>query len=88
MLDLGIWMSIQAVVTRAHHKRGSHPDALARSVEDAWDNYLSPNAFQKVHDRLRIVLHCIVDDNSGNSLVEKKRGKLFRDCTVLEVDDE
>jgi hypothetical protein len=88
MLDLGIWMSIQAVVTRVHHRRGSHPDALARSVEDAWGNYLSPSAFQNVHERLKIVLHCIVDDNGGNSLVERKRGKLFRDCTILENDDD
>ncbi|KAG7375038.1 hypothetical protein IV203_014133 [Nitzschia inconspicua] len=49
MLDLGIWMNIQAVVTRVHHRRGSHPDALARSVEDTWNNYLSSSAFQNVH---------------------------------------
>ncbi|KAG7374975.1 hypothetical protein IV203_014070 [Nitzschia inconspicua] len=88
MLDLGIWMSIQAVVTRVHRRRGSHPDALARSVEDAWNNYLSPSAFQNVHERLKIVLHCIVDDNGGNSLVERKRGKLFRDCMILEIHDD
>ncbi|KAG7341326.1 hypothetical protein IV203_023277 [Nitzschia inconspicua] len=46
MLDLGIWMSIQAEVTRVHRRRGSHPDSLARSVEDAWNNYLSSSAFQ------------------------------------------
>jgi hypothetical protein len=84
MLDLGIWMSIQAAVTRVHHKRRCHPDALARSVQDAWDNYLSPNAFKNVHGRLRIVLQCIVDDAGGNTLVESKRGKLFRDATILE----
>ncbi|KAG7357475.1 hypothetical protein IV203_002163 [Nitzschia inconspicua] len=88
MLHLGIWMSIQAVVTRVHRRRGSHPDALARSVEDAWNNYLSPSAFQNVHERLKIVLHCIVDDNGGNSLVERKRGKFFRDCMILEIDDD
>ncbi|KAG7371569.1 hypothetical protein IV203_020139 [Nitzschia inconspicua] len=88
MLDLGNWMSIQAVVTRVHHRRGSHPDALARSVEDAWNIYLSPSAFQNVHERLKIVLHCIVDDNGRTSLVERKRGKLFRDCMILEIDDD
>ncbi|KAG7351610.1 hypothetical protein IV203_010970 [Nitzschia inconspicua] len=88
MLDLGIWMSIQAVVTRFHHRRGSHPDALARSVENAWNNCLSPSAFQDFHERLKIVLHCIVDDNGGNSLVERKGGKLFRDCMTLEIVDD
>jgi len=89
MLDLGIWMSIQAVVTRVHHKRRCHPDALAKSVLDAWSNYLSPNAFQNVHRRLRVMLTCIVDDRGGNSLVEAKRGKLFRDATlVVDLDEE
>ncbi|KAG7373068.1 hypothetical protein IV203_033792 [Nitzschia inconspicua] len=83
-----IWMSIQAVVTRAHHRRGSHPDALARSVEDARNDYLSPSAFQNLHKRLKIVLHYIVDDNGGNSLVERKRGKLFCVCMILEIDDD
>jgi hypothetical protein len=60
---------------------------LAQSVKDAWDNYLSPNAFKNVHGRLRIVLHCIVEDNGGNNIVEQKRGKLFRD-SVIEIKDE
>ena len=89
VLDLGVWMSIQAVVTRVHHKRRCHPDALARSVCDAWNNYLSPNAFENVFNRLRIVLTCIVDDNGGNDSVENKRGKLFRDATlVVDLDDD
>jgi DNA-binding protein Fis len=87
MLDLGIWMSVQAAVSRVHHKRQYHPDALAQSVKDAWDNYLSPNAFKNVHGRLRIVLHCIVEDNGGNNIVEQKRGNLFRD-SVIEIKDE
>ena len=70
MLDLGIWMSIQAVVTRVHHKRQCHPDALAKSVMDAWSNYLSPHAFMNVFNQLRVVLTCIVDDNGGNGVME------------------
>ena len=88
MLDLGIWMSIQAAETRVHRNRQYNPEALAKSVQDAWDNYLSPDAFQNVHGRLRVVLNCIVDDNGGNNLVEKKRGKLFRDSTILEIDNQ
>ncbi len=72
MLDLGIWMSIHAAVTRVHHKRWCHHNALARSVVDAWNKYLSPDAFKKVFGRLRAVLSCIVEDGVGNSLVERR----------------
>jgi len=85
MLDLGIWMSIQAAVTRVHHMRRCHHEALAKSVVDAWNGYLSPQAFKNVHARLRVVLSCIVEDQGGNSLVETKRGKLFRDATIIDL---
>ena len=77
ILDLDIWMSIQAMVTHVHHKCQCHPDTLAQSVCDARSNHLSPNAFTNVFNRLRVVLTCIVDDNGGNELVEAKRGKFF-----------
>jgi len=63
-------------------------DALAKSVEDAWNQYLSPQAFKNVHARLRVVLSCIVDDKGGNALVEKKRGKLFRDATIIDLTED
>jgi hypothetical protein len=86
ILDLGIWMSIQAAVTRVHHQtRRCHHDALAQSVLDAWNGYLSPQAFKNVYARLRVVLSCIVEDQGGNSLVETKRGKLFRDATIIDL---
>ena len=87
-LDLGVWMSIQAVVTRVHHMQRCHHDALAQSVEDAWNGYLSPEAFKNVHSRLRVVLSCIVDDKGGNSLVESKCGKLFRDATIIDLTED
>lgn len=82
MLDLGVWMSIQTAVTRVHHGRRCQHYALAKSVEEAWSDYLSPASFQNVHRRLGVVLTCIVDDEGGNSLVESKRGKLFRDAIL------
>lgn len=88
MLDLGVWMSIQAAVTRVHYMRRCHHDALARSVEEAWNSYLSPLSFARVHRRLRVVLTCIVDDKGGNELVESKRGKLFRDATIIDLTDD
>ncbi len=82
MLNLGIWMS---AVTHVHHERRCHHDAFARSVVDTCNNYLSPGAFINVFGRLRVVLSCIAEDGGGNSLVEKKRGKLFRDATVVDL---
>jgi hypothetical protein len=38
-----------------------------------------------VYARLRVVLSCIVEDQGGNSLVETKRGKLFRDATIIDL---
>ena len=88
MLDLGVWMSIQSAVMKVHYGRKCHHDALAKSVEDAWSRYLSQEAFYNVHRRLRVVLVCIVDDDGGNRLVESKRGKLFRDATIIDLTDE
>ena len=88
MLDLGVWMSIQSVVTQVHHMRRCHHDALAKSVFDAWNNNLSSKAFSSVHDRLQIVFSCIYDDKGGNHLVELNRGKLFQNCTLDEMQQE
>jgi hypothetical protein len=51
----------------------------------AISGYLSQEAFSNVYKRLRVVLVCIVDDNGGNRLVESKRGKLFRDATIIDL---
>ena len=82
MLDLGVWMSVQAAVVKAHRNRRCHPDALAKSITEAWDHGLSSKAFNNVFGRLKVVLRCILDDNGGNTLVESKRGKLFREATI------
>ena len=44
MLDLGIWMSIQAKVEKMHHMKQCYHDALAKSVETAWESYLDKGA--------------------------------------------
>jgi hypothetical protein len=88
MLDLGIWMSIQAKVQQVHFMRRCHHDALATSVEEAWQSYLNINAFTRVFRRIRVVLRCILDDNGGNQRVEAKRGKLFRDATIIDLTEE
>ncbi len=35
--------------------------------------------------RLRVVLSCIVEDGRGLSLVGRKRGKLFRNATIVDL---
>ena len=82
MLDLGVWMSVQSAVIKAHRNRRCHPDALAKSITEAWEHGLSTKAFDNVFGRLKVVLRCILDDNGGNTLVESKRGKLFQDATI------
>ncbi|KAG7347184.1 hypothetical protein IV203_006253 [Nitzschia inconspicua] len=54
MLDLGIWMSIQAVVTRVHRRRGSHPDALARCVEQLLVTNVDSSIFFVVWEKTMI----------------------------------
>ena len=34
------------------------------------------------------MLSCIVDDGGGNEKVESKRGKLFRDATIIDLTEE
>ena len=43
--------------------------------------------FKRVHARLRVVLRCIVDGRGSNALVESKRGKLYRDCTLEDAEE-
>ncbi len=46
---------------------------------------MSSDAFKNVFGRLRVVLSCIVEDGGGNSLVERKRGTLFRNATIVDL---
>ena len=88
MLDLGVWMSIQSSVEKTHRGRRCQADALAKSVEDSWNNYLSPQAFANVFNRLRVVLTCIIDGKGGNDKVEEKRGILHREATIIDLTEE
>lgn len=85
MLDLGVWMSIQCAVQKVHHIRHCNHDVLSKSIQEAWDTNISERAFKNVFNRLGVVLSCIVDDDGGNQLVEKKRGKLFRDANIIDL---
>ena len=41
-----------------------------------------------MHNRLRVVLRCILDDQGGNRLVGTKQGKLFHDTTIIDLTNE
>ena len=94
LLDLGIWRSIQSAVENEHRLKRYEANALARSVERAWNHRLKPTVFQNVYGRLLQVFTLIVLDNGDNNLVESKRGKLFSDPlmpegpVILEENDE
>jgi len=85
MLDLGVWMSIQSAVMRTHRMKRCQHDALAKSVMVAWEKYLNIRAFTHVHGRLRVALVCICEDAGGNTMIEAKRGKLYRDATIIDL---
>jgi uncharacterized protein (DUF2267 family) len=84
VLDLGIWLSIQAAVEKRMHMRRGDKEALANAVIETWESHLSTEAFTRVCDRLRNVLSLIAEDNGGNALVEEKRGKAFRGLDLPE----
>ena len=79
LLDLGIWRSVQSAVEKEHLYRCHDADALARTVQKAWDERLRSTVFANVYKRLLRVLKLIIDDNGDNNMVESERGKLFSD---------
>ena len=89
LLDLGVWCSLQALVEKEHYMKRTDVHALAKSVMHSWNirgNIVGlDGVIGRVWKRLRNVLVLIVDGNGANDLVEKKRGKKFRN---LDVDPE
>ena len=88
LLDLGIWMSIQAAVEKAMYMKRGDIQALVNAVNDAWNTRLSEKAFMNVYERLQNVLVMIADDKGGNATVEENRGKHFRKLEMSDASDE
>ena len=76
MLDLGVWMAFQSVVEKKHYRHRKDPDALGRTVDEAWDA-LEDVKLQNVYGRWLKVLDLIIEGDGGNDLIEARRGKLF-----------
>jgi hypothetical protein len=74
VLDLGIWMSLQAEVESRHRR---DPDGLAATVIEAWEN-LPAVTIKKIFHQMPIVLELIVESGGDNITVEDRRG--CHDC--------
>ena len=78
ILDLGVWMYFQCVVEKEHFRLRKELKALCRTVDRAWDK-LEAIKLENVYNRWKMVLDLIIEDGGGNSKVESKRGKLYRE---------
>ena len=74
VLDLGVWMSLQAVVERKHFLRRSTTAALENTVMQTWNSTDLNQVLTNVFGRLRVVLCNILKGKGGNTLVEEDRG--------------
>ena len=78
VLDLGIWCSLQWAMDKLMRGKRGDMEALVQGVACVWEDGAAgelSTAFSNVFKRLGRVLHLITEDNGGNELVEKKRGK-------------
>ena len=75
VLDLGIWMSLQAAVEKCHRLQRGDKEALNATVMKVREEVANEAAFNNVFDRLKKVYALILKDNGGNNLVEESRGK-------------
>ena len=79
LLDLGVWCSLQSQVEKEHFLKRTDVPSLVTSVEAAWNNGALDDVIAgRVWGRLRNVLVLIKEASGKNDLVEKKRGKKFR----------
>jgi len=72
MLKLGVWIVLQNVVKMMHSKKRKEADALHGMVKDAWEK-LDPVKHEKM------VLDLIIEEEGGNSKVESKQDRLYRE---------
>ena len=75
VLDLGIWMSLQAAVEREHRSRCCDANALDETVVTVWKDVASVSAFTNVFEKLPIIYANIKNCRGGNDTVESNRGK-------------
>ena len=74
VLDLDMWICIQAKVKRIHFLQRSTTDALVESVNQVWDSADISIQITKVFDKLNVVLCNIFRGQGRNDLVKVNRG--------------
>jgi len=86
LLDLGVWCSLQSMVEKVHYQKRTDVGALVSSVNESWNISSGTSGLDsvigKVWGRLRNVLVLIAEGKGSNDLVEKKRGKTFRNLDM------
>ena len=85
VLDLGVWMSIQARVERRHFLKRCTTEALHNSVMDVWNTNDLDDVMVSVFDKLKVVFCNILRGGGGNDLVEEYRGKENRKIKVENI---
>ena len=74
VLDLGVWVSLQARVEKKHFMKRCSVDALVNTVNRTWLNDSLNTSIKNVFLRLEKVLYLISEEDGANDLVETKRG--------------
>ena len=85
VLDLGVWMALQAAVEREHYLKRCNATALVNSVMKTWVDGHLDHAITKVFLRLKPVLCNILEANGANDLVESKRGLKNKKIKIEDV---
>ena len=85
VLDLGVWMSLQAAVERQHYLKRCNANALVNSVMKTWTEGHLNHSIVKVFKRLKPVLCNILEAKGGNEFVEMKRGKQHADIKLEDI---
>jgi len=85
VLDLGIWCTLQLAIDKMMRGRRGELDSLVKGVMDTWLSVDLTSQFASVWGRLQQVLCLIVEDNGGNTLVERKRGKKFQGLNLESI---
>ena len=85
VLNLGVWMALQAAVKREHYLKRCNASALVNSVMRTWEDGDLDGVITKVYRRLKPVLCNIIEANGANDLVESKRGEKFKNIKLENV---
>jgi hypothetical protein len=56
VLDLGLWQGIQSSAEQIHNYRAMFSDAIALSVNEAWENLLTSESIASVSTEYRFCL--------------------------------